>query len=379
MDQHRRIRRGVAEKPGCAQPITAIGSEPWICGAARQKRPAAWELHWNSVILLHDSWTCTPERARLGLEVMASSVPIRYLSGLAALVASLAWAYWPTLTAMADKWWTDPQYSHGFLVPAFAAYLLWHRRQLLPATLASPSFCGLLLVGLGLGMHLVGAYIYFDALAMASLLPVLAGLALCYGGWPMLRWSWPSIGFLMFMLPLPFRVEVTLSHPLQRLATICSTYVLQTLGLAAVAEGNIIILDNARIGVIEACNGLGMLVTFFAMATATVLVVRRPVIESALVILSAIPIALAANVVRITVTGICHELVSGDAANIVFHDLAGWLMMPLALSMLWLELRLFALLLIDTDLEGLPQLGLGVPVRLAAKTDAAPKAEAKLV
>src|SRR6516165_8646229 len=63
----------------------------------------------------------------------------RYLTGLAAFGTALLWAYWPTLEAMAAKWSMDPQYSHGFIVPAFAAYLLWHRRSLLPASLPAPS------------------------------------------------------------------------------------------------------------------------------------------------------------------------------------------------------------------------------------------------
>src|SRR5205085_3020112 len=139
--------------------------------------------------------------------------------------------------------------------------------------------------------------------------PVLAGTCVCLGGRPALWWAWPAIAFLMFMLPLPYRAELALSHPLQSFATFCSTYSLQTLGFAAVSEGNVIILDNTRIGVVEACNGLGMLVTFFAMTTGTVLIVRRSLIEMLVIIVSAVPIALIANVTRITGTSILHVLV----------------------------------------------------------------------
>jgi exosortase len=286
------------------------------------------------------------------------------LIGQAALAAVLFWSYWPILQAMGERWTTDPQYSHGFIVPAFAGYLLWHRRRLLPGLAVGASGWGLVLIGIGVACHFASAYFYFDALGALSLLPVSAGIALCYGGIPVLRWSWPSIAFLVFMLPLPFRVEVALSHPLQRVATYLSTYALQTLGFAAVSEGNIIILDNVRIGVVEACNGLGMLVTFFAMTTATVLIVRRSWIETALILVSAIPIALLANVLRITATGILHAEVGGEIGDIVFHDLAGWLMMPVALCLLWVEIRLLAVLLVDPEPAGLPMLGLGsVPRR----------------
>jgi exosortase len=250
---------------------------------------------------------------------------------------------------MGEKWSTDPQYSHGFLVPMFAAVLLWMRGGKLQGKALRPARWGLLLVLGGLAVHLAGAYVYFDWLDMISLLPVLAGLCLCYGGGPVLRWAAPSIAFLVFMLPLPFRVEVSLSHPLQRLATLGSTYVLQTLGFGAVSEGNIIIMDDARIGVVEACNGLGMLVTFFALATAVALVLKRPLLDRVLVVLSAVPIALAANVIRITVTGILHAKVGGEVADLVFHDLAGWLMMPLALGMVWLELCFLSRLLVEPE------------------------------
>jgi exosortase len=286
----------------------------------------------------------------------------RFLIVPAAFCLVLFWGYWPTLTGMADKWSTDAQYSHGFIVPLFAGYLLWHRRQMVPSVAKSSSYLGIVLILAGVGLHLAGAYFYFDTLSTLALLPTLAGFCLSLGGWPVLQWAWPAIAFLAFMLPLPFRVEVALSHPLQRLATQFSTYALQTVGCAAVSEGNIIILENASIGVGEACNGLGMLVTFFAVTTATVLLANRGVLESTLILISAIPIALIANVVRITVTGILHAQVGGDVASVVFHNLAGWLMIPLALGLLWVEIRLFQLVLVDPEPEGVPVLGLGLPV-----------------
>jgi exosortase len=318
--------------------------------------------------VLQFSASIDPDRR---LDVMTSFARIRSVLGIAPVLAVVAWAYWPTLAAMADKWSSDAQYSHGFLVPAFAVFLLWHRRRLIPSTDvgARARVLGLLLVVAAVALHLVSAYYFFDALGMISLLPLLAGICCCWGGAPALRWAWPAIGFLVFMLPLPYRVEGALSHPLQRLATVCSTYVLQTLGFAAVSEGNVIILDNARIGVVEACNGLGMLVTFFAMTTAAVLVIRRHWLEKLLLIPTAIPIAVIANVIRITVTGMLHALVGTEIADRVFHDLAGWLMMPLAVVLLWLEIRLLGLLLQDPEPDGVPVIGLGVPVTPAARLE----------
>ena len=104
-------------------------------------------------------------------------------------------------------------------------------------------------------------------------------------------------------------------------------------------------LPHGRIGVAEACSGLSMLTTFFALATAVALVIRRPWLDKVVVLLSAAPIAVVANVARIATTALAQEWFGAETAHYLFHDLAGWLMMPLALVLLWAELRLVSFLL----------------------------------
>jgi exosortase len=278
-----------------------------------------------------------------------------FLILLAITVAGLTWSHWNDLLEMAQHWAHDPQYSHGYLVPVFCLGLLWQRRALLRESSAAPAWLGVPVLVAGIGLHLGGAYFYYVWFDDLSLLPSLAGLVLVLGGWARLaawRWAWPAIAFLVFMIPLPYRLEVSLAGPLQRIAVISSTYLLQTFGLPAVAEGNIILLSEARIGIVEACSGLRMLVVFFALSSAVALVIRRPFWEKALVVVSAVPIALVVNVIRITVTGFLHEQVSSAVANAVFHDFAGWLMMPAALGLLWLELIYLRHLLLDPPLGG---------------------------
>lgn len=199
----------------------------------------------------------------------------------------------------------------------------------------------------GAALQLAGGYLlagWFEGLA---LVPYLAGICVLLGGWPALRWALPSIGFLFFMVPLPWRFETALGASLQRLATKASTYGLQTLGLVAIPEGNVIVMDEARIGVVEACSGLGMLMTFLAISTGVALVVRKPWLDKLLIVFSAIPIALVANIGRIVLTGVLHETVGGAWADRFYHDLAGWLMIPLALILLWAELWLLSRLFVE--------------------------------
>jgi exosortase len=129
---------------------------------------------------------------------------------------------------------------------------------------------------------------------------------------------------------------------LQSIATICSTFLLQTIGVPAVSEGNIIFLTQKPLGVAQACSGIRMMTSFFALATGVALVIDRPAWEKWLIILSAPAIAIVSNVLRITLTAIAYEFGNEKMAELIFHDLAGWLMMPAGLAFLWVELFLLS-------------------------------------
>jgi exosortase len=161
--------------------------------------------------------------------------------GLGALVL---WAYWPTLLEVGWRWFNDPSYSHGFLIPAFAAFVLWQRRGHLAGQTIEPSAWGLVLLLGAVGLRLAGAYVHFGYFDQFSLLPCLAGLVLLVGGTAALHWSWPAIAFLAFMIPLPHSVSMSLAGPMQTFATTVSTYLLQTLGRPAVAEATDIEVDR---------------------------------------------------------------------------------------------------------------------------------------
>lgn len=269
------------------------------------------------------------------------------LVGLPVLAAGLLWASWPALVDMAARWSRDPRYSHGFLVPIFAAFLLWNRHKMLTADTTRPSWWGLVFVAAGAALKLAGTRYYLSWVDAASLIVSLAGLALLLGGWRALRWALPSVVFLGFMIPLPYRVEQALGAPLQKIATLSSTYLLQTVGLPAVAEGNIILIGDYRLGVVEACNGLGMLFMFLAFSVGVALLVERGIIDKVVIVLSAIPIALVANILRISLTGLLHETAGGRVADVVYHDLAGWLMMPMALGAIWVVMALLSHLFVE--------------------------------
>ena len=291
------------------------------------------------------------------------------LAALAAGLTCVLWAYWTTLVQTAQRWAQDPMYSHGYLVPGFALVLLWLRQQHLAAGGLRPSWWGLPLLAAGLVLRLAGTYFYLVWLDAVSLVPCLAGLLLAVGGTRAWRWAWPAVAFLLFMIPLPYRLSVALTGPLQQVATLASTFALQTLALPALADGTVIRLNDTEINIVEACSGLRMLVIFFALSTALALVIRRPLWQKLVLVVSTVPIALVVNVLRITVTGVLFEADWGEAANAVFHDLAGWLMMPVALAFLGLELKFLTHLVTDASAAGPRFLA---PRRTPARPPAAP-------
>lgn len=279
-------------------------------------------------------------------------IPISALAVVA--LATVVWSYWTTLRDVAERWTTDPQYSHGFLVPIFSAYLLWTRRGMLVAGELAPRWWGVGLVALAVMLRLIGHFFYQPWLDAGSLLICLAGIAAAAGGRRALIWSGPAILFLIFMLPLPYGVQSILGGVLQRIATLISTYSLQTFGVPALSDGNVILLSETKLGVVEACNGVSMLITFFALATAVAILAPRSLVEKTLIVASAVPIAILANVIRITATGLLYEASRSDLARIVFHDLAGWLMMPIALGMLLVELFILGRSIVPLGSDGMP-------------------------
>jgi exosortase len=264
------------------------------------------------------------------------------------------WSYWTTLGRLVGRWSEDPQYSHGYLVPAFALYLLWLRRDRLlrHSSLILPSEgrawgLGLAFLGLAAALRLGGAYYSFEYFDQISLLPCCAGIFLLAGSTPALYWSWPSVAFLAFMIPLPDIVSSALSAPMQSFATAAGTFALQVIGRPAIAEGNVILLNDMELGIVEACSGLRMLVVFFALSTAVAILVRKPLWEKLFLACSALPIALASNVLRIAVTGLFYDTFGNHFGGAFFHDLAGWLMMPLGLGFLGIELWILKNLLVE--------------------------------
>jgi exosortase len=266
---------------------------------------------------------------------------------LVALTGLLVWAYFPMLRVFFDKWVNDPQYSHGFLVPFFSAYLLKRAFAEGPAAFRAMPVIGCAMLLVVFAMRALAGSLLFHQLDAASFLLALMAVSVAAGGFSLLRKTAPAILFLVFMIPLPYELERNVGQPLKNAATVSSTFLLQVIGQPAIRDGNLILIDEVKLGVVDACSGLKMMVTFAAFAVGAVLLMKRSRFEKMMVLLGIIPIAIAANVMRITATGLGYIWLT-DAKTLDFlHDLHGWLMMPAGLALLGVEVWVLRKLVID--------------------------------
>jgi exosortase len=273
--------------------------------------------------------------------------PILAVGGLTVLLV-LAYLDMFALTSAA---WASDLYSHGWIVPVFALGLLWIRWEPFRPVRASERWIGVAILAAGLLLRLVAVYVHMNPVDRLSFLPCLFGVFLLVGGWHAIRWAGPAIGFLIFMFPLPTVLERLFLLRLQTLASICSTFILQTMGVAAFREGNVLNVAGESLFIADACSGLRMLTVFCALAVAMVFLVERPWWDKFIILLSAVPIALAVNIVRITVTGLLYVWVGPEShfAKQLGHNWAGYFMMPLALIFLWVELQILERLTIAVE------------------------------
>lgn len=269
------------------------------------------------------------------------------------LSGAFAWSYWPDFISTAKVWASDPDYSHGYLVGPLALLFLWVRRDRFALGTRRPAWEGLALIGFAILVRYLADRYYLYEIAAWSSVPWLVGACLLVGGWPFCRWVLPSAFFLFFAMKLPLRLETALSIPLRRIATESSCWLLQTVGLPAFPEGNTIAIGDQRLEVAEACAGLRMSLGIMALAYAFILLTRQPRWQKVVLALGAIPVAVLANCLRITVTGFLYQTTSNEAAEVFLHDIAGWAMIPVAAGMfallLWLLERMTLRVPVEAD------------------------------
>jgi exosortase len=243
--------------------------------------------------------------------------------------------YGPILKALVSDWWNDPNYGHGFLVPVFAGYVLWTQRARLARIPIKPANFGLVVMLGALGVLLAGSLGAELFSSRVSMLILIAGIVLFLAGWKLLRAVSFPLAFLVLMIPIPILIFNEIAFPLQLLASRFATFWLQLFNVPVLREGNLIILPNYTLEVVDACSGIRSLMTLITLAIAYGYFVEGRRWARYLLVLLMIPIAIVSNAIRIMGAGILTFHFGQAAAEGFFHEFSGWVIFVAAMVMMF--------------------------------------------
>ncbi len=267
----------------------------------------------------------------------------RTLTALALAALGLAVLYADVAAGLVRAWYTNDDYSHGFLVLPFCAYFVWERRRRLAALDVKPSAIGLAVVLVSLLVFAAGELGAELFLARVSLVGVLAGAVIFLLGWRHLRTLALPLGFALLMIPLPAIVFNAIAFPLQLMASSVAEHTLSALNIPVLREGNVILLATVTLEVAEACSGIRSLVSLLTLGIVYGYFTEDRNSRRVILALATIPIAIAANAIRVAGTGVLAHVAGPSVADGFFHTFAGWLVFMVALAMLFLLQHLLRL------------------------------------
>jgi exosortase len=252
----------------------------------------------------------------------------------ALLLALVVLLYAGILKGLISQWWTDADYGHGFFVPLFSGYILWRERERWSKTEIKPSNFGLVVMIGAVGLLLLGSLGAELFISRISLLVLLTGVILFLAGWSMLRAVSFPLSYLILMIPFPVIIYNQITFPLQLLASRLATAGLELVQVPVLRDGNVLVLSNYSLEVVEACSGIRSLMALVALAIAYgYLVEPRRSVRYILALLM-IPIAIVTNAIRIIGAGMLAHRYGPGAAQGFLHEFSGWVIFMSAVGLM---------------------------------------------
>jgi len=232
--------------------------------------------------------------------------------------------YAPVIARLAKQWVEDPNYQYGLAVPVVSAFMLWRKREALRAAGgAHAPVAGALVIACASILLIGGTAASELFTARLSLPMMLIGVLLLFEGTRFVREAAFPLLFLFMMIPLPYIVYYKLTFPMQLMSARLASALLGAIGINVVRQGNILSLPNYNLDVVAACSGLRSLMTMATLALILCAFSRLSIGRKAVLAASSIPIAIAANTIRLTVTAIGAYAVSPAFADGALHEISG--------------------------------------------------------
>lgn len=243
--------------------------------------------------------------------------------------------YLPFLKTMISAWDSNPNYSHGYLIPFISAWLIYSLKDEIGEIKPTPSNWGILIILLAC-LQLIVAKIgmeYF--LQRTSIIVLFFGISLfLYGKDITFKIAVPII-YLIFMIPIPAIVWNKIAFPLQIFASYLTEHVIRFSGMPILREGNVLILSTITLEVVDACSGIRSLTTMMALSIPFSFYMPPGKIKKTLLFLSSIPIAIIVNIVRLTATAFLSSLYGEKFAQGFLHEFSGMVTFSLGLLLLF--------------------------------------------
>lgn len=231
--------------------------------------------------------------------------------------------YAPVLISLARQWRDDPNYGHGFFIPVFAGYVLWSERGRWRALRSRANNFGLAIMLFAIGLRVLGMLASELFIARLSLVILICGMIIFLAGGKMLRSISFPIGYLLFMIPLPAIVYYQLTFPLQLWASRLGASGLVALGIHTVREGNLLVLPNCTLNVVEACSGIRSLLSLLAAVVAYGYLAEPSTWKRSVLAAASIPVAIATNGLRLVATGVLSYFFGPSVDSGVIHVVLG--------------------------------------------------------
>ena len=249
----------------------------------------------------------------------------------------LTMVFFPVFPSLWDVWMNHSNNSHGVLVPFVSMYFIWDRRIDLKNSKLSSSRWGLMILVLSLALYLLALIGGIAFVSRAMIVFSLVGAVLYLYGRDVFKVLAFPLAFLLFMVPVPDSVIGIVSLPLQTFATKISAGIIQTCSIPVLREGNMLYFVQTQLEVAEACSGIRSIVAITMISTIFVYLSKGRVVQKAIILCSAIPVALLANIMRVSGTGILAHFYGDQVARGFLHDFSGMVVFLFGLIVLSLE------------------------------------------
>jgi exosortase len=267
------------------------------------------------------------------------------IAALALIFAGcFAYLYHHVIGKLVNDWYADENYSHGFLIIPIALYFLWERRAKLKAAAIKPTFWGLVVVLISMAFLLAGILGSELFLTRVSMLGTIGGAVLFLCGWDYLKILMLPICFLILMIPIPAIIFNQVAFPLQLLASRFGELALIAFQIPVLREGNVINLANTSLEVAEACSGIRSLISLLTLGIVYGYFTDSRIWVRIILAIGTIPIAIAANGIRVAGTGIAAHYYGPEAAQGFFHTFSGWIIFIAAFVMMFILYRIIAMI-----------------------------------